>query len=378
MPLYHSSACIMAFSHCVHVRCTSAIGRKFSNKTFWPEVRKHDATIIHYVGETCRYLVAAPPQIDPVTGENLDTKHRVRVAFGNGLRPDIWNRFKERFNIGTILEFYAATEGSMATFNLSKNDFSLGAVGRNGWLYELVLRSGMTLVRLDPDTDLPYRDPKTGFCQRVRGDEAGELLFNLPATDTERRFQGYYGNKAATESKIMRDVFKRGDVWLRMGDVMRWDTEGRIFFQDRVGDTFRWKAENVSTTEVADVLGRHPAVQEANVYGVQIPHHDGRAGCVALQLAAAGSSPDAPMLASLAGHVRQGLPRYALPIFLRIVRDSSAYATGTNKQQKHVLRSQGVAPDKVGQDEVYWFRNGTYERFSQREWDELNGGRVKL
>ncbi|CAK7229407.1 long-chain fatty acid transporter fat1 [Sporothrix curviconia] len=348
---------------------------RFSNKTFWPDVRKFKATAIQYVGETCRYLLAAPAQVDPATGENLDRAHSVRVALGNGLRPDVWKRFKDRFGIEAIAEFYGATEGTLGTFNLSKNDFTMGAVGRNGWLYELAIGRNVAHVIMDWSTEMPARDPATGFCQRSKRGEPGELIFRLPEENIGERFQGYYGNKKATESKIMRNVFRKGDAWFRTGDVMLRDSEGRTFFHDRIGDTFRWKSENVSTTEVAHVVGLHPEVLEANVYGIALPGHDGRAGCVAIVLK---GPPTPELLRSLARHNEKGLPRYALPLFLRFVQDTSEHTTGTNKQQKHVLREQGADLDKVGSDKVFWLRNGEYVPFERRDWESLQKGQVKL
>lgn len=380
MPLYHSSGAILCASSAILSGATISLGAKFSTRTFWAEVRKFDATIIQYVGETLRYLLAAPPAIDPNTGENLDKRHRVRVALGNGLRPDVWNKFKDRFGIDAIAEFYGATEGTFATWNLSRNDFAMGAVGRNGWFYSLLIGSGTALVDVDFTTDLPYRDPKNhGFCRRTKPGEPGEFLFQLPeGDDVEKRFQGYYGDQAATEKKILRNVFKKGDAWFRTGDVMRWDSEGRIYFHDRIGDTFRWKSENVSTAEVSQALGMHPRVQEANVYGVQLPHHDGRAGCAALVLSSPGTAVGEETLHSLAQHVAQTLPRYAAPVFLRITKPGKMQTTGTNKQQKHDLRAEGVDPDKVGDDELYWLQGGRYVPFTKRDWNSLNGGKVKL
>ncbi|KAM7191896.1 hypothetical protein V8F33_008620 [Rhypophila sp. PSN 637] len=389
MPLYHSTALMLGFIHTLLAGATFATSRKFSSSQFFDEVRRHNATMIQYVGETCRYLLATPPKIDPVTGENLDRKHNVRVAFGNGLRPDVWNAFKERFGIDTISEFYGATEGSFATWNLSRNDFSMGAVGRNGALYNMLVAHNLAIVELDIETELPLRDPKTKFCRRVPRGEPGELIFKLPADNIHSRFQGYYGDEEATSKKIMRNVFKKGDAWFRTGDVMRWDNQNRVFFSDRIGDTFRWKSENVSTAEVAHVLGSHPAVLEANVYGVELPRHEGRAGCAAVVLkpdvfprvGATGhgeGEPSADTLKSIAQHVLGGLPKYALPLFLRLVSGDSVQITGTNKHQKHVLRTEGVDPKKVGSDLVYWLRDGTYQRFGPREWRVLTGGKVKL
>ncbi|KAK3296611.1 uncharacterized protein B0H64DRAFT_105649 [Chaetomium fimeti] len=376
MPLYHSAGSCLAVCSALFLRATAAIGRRFSTKTFWKEVRETKSTVIQYVGETCRYLTVAPPEIDPVTGENLDKKHCVRAAMGNGLRPDVWDRFKERFGIDTIYEIYAATEGAAGLWNPSRNSFAKGAIGRFGLVSGALSSLRTTLVEVDNETELPWRDPKTGFCKRAKTGEAGEFIVGLPADDIKKRFQGYYGNTEATNAKIMRDVFKKGDAWFRSGDVLRWDSDGRVYFHDRIGDTFRWKSENVSTAEVAQVLGLHPAVQEANVYGVQLPHHDGRAGCVAIVLDT--PQANARVLASLASHAREKLPRYAVPLFVRLVKEVGAQTTGTNKQQKHVLRQQGVDPSKAEDDALFWLKGGTYVPFRLTDWKALEQGAVKL
>ncbi|RSL50005.1 hypothetical protein CEP54_012142 [Fusarium duplospermum] len=376
MPLYHSSAAILSFCATLLGGSTQALGRKFSTKLFWKEVRESGATSIQYVGETLRYLLAAPPQYDPETGECLDKKHNVRVAFGNGLRPDIWNEFKERFGIEGICEFYAATEGTFGTFNLSKNDLTAGAIGRNGWVYNMIMSFSVTLVEVDWDTDMPKRNPKTGRCSKVRAGEPGEMLFKLPSKDPYARFQGYYGNKAATEAKILRDVFSKGDVWFRTGDVVRWDSDGRIYFHDRIGDTFRWKGENVSTAEVSEIVCQHPIIKEANVYGVSLPHHDGRAGCAAVYLS---SEPTQETMESLASHVQKTLPKFARPLFLRIVTEmGGGQITGTNKQQKHALREAGVDPAQKDMGEVYWLKGDSYVPFTDKDFREMEGGKVKL
>ncbi|KAJ5041697.1 uncharacterized protein L3040_005267 [Drepanopeziza brunnea f. sp. 'multigermtubi'] len=375
MPLYHSSAAVLGFCTCLGVGATFSLGKKFSTKSFWPEVRATHATTIQYVGETCRYLLSAPPQIDPGTGENLDRKNNVRLAFGNGLRPDIWNRFKERFGIEAIAEFYTATESTSGAWNYSRNDFSKGAIGRIGTFGSLLVGGTQVMVELDWETEMPKRDPATGLCRPVNKGQAGELLYRLDPADITRKFQGYYGNAGSTDSKILRDVLAKGDAWFRTGDMISADAQGRCFFSDRIGDTFRWKSENVSTSEVSEALGTHPVVAEANVYGVEIPHHDGRAGCVAIVLAE-GQPPSPRIMRELAEHAATRLPGFAVPLFLRVTKQMEL--TGTNKQQKHVVRSQGVDPAKVGSDELWWLRGGTYVRFGQADWQELNGGRVKL
>ncbi|KAK0724679.1 hypothetical protein B0H67DRAFT_598185 [Lasiosphaeris hirsuta] len=383
MPLYHSTAMLLGFVHTLAIGATFAMSRKFSTSHFWEDVRKHKANTIQYVGETCRYLLSAPPALDPVTGENLDKKHDVRVAFGNGMRPDVWNRFKGRFGIDTIAEFYGATEGTFATWNVSRNDLSMGAVGRNGSLYNLLLGGSFAIVHVGHETELPERDPKTGFGRRARRGEPGELLFKLPPKNINTRFQGYYGDQGATTKKIMRSVFSKDDAWFRTGDIVRQDNENRLFFTDRIGDTFRWKSENVSTAEVAQVVGLHHAVLESNVYGVELPEHEGRAGCAAVVLepsvlAGEGGLPSEEALKSLADHVKAGLPKYALPLFIRVVKGTTLEATGTNKQQKQSLRSEGVEPGKTGEDVIFWLKDGTYMSFGIKEWDTLKTGKAKL
>ena len=386
MPLYHASATILGFGLCLEAGCTFAIGKKFSTKTFWKEARSHNATMIQYVGETCRYLLSAPPQIDPETGEDLDKKHSIRIAFGNGLRADVFERFRDRFGIDTIAEFYAQTEGFLGLFNLTTSDYASGAMGRGGWLYSLLMRRrGVNIVAMDPATDEPLRDAKTGLCRRAAAGEAGEMLFMIAdRNDIQKVYQGYYGNAEASKKKIIYDVFRTGDAFMRSGDLVVWDAEGRIYFHDRIGDTFRWKSENVSTTEVGNALGTHDLVEEANAYGVQLPHHDGRAGAVALVLRggkgrrAGEAQLDNEALQSLARHAVDHLPRYAVPLFLRVSDDLAHAVTGTNKQQKHHLRVQGVDPSLVGTDKLFWLRDGTYIPFGPSEWQELSAGRVKL
>ena len=374
MPLYHSSAAFLALGTSLVTSNTLVLGHRFSSKTFWPEVRQSKATIIQYVGETCRYLLSAPPQIDPITGENLDAANHVTKAFGNGLRPDVWEKFKTRFGIETIAEFYGATEGVSATWNLSSNTFSSGAIGRNGYLSSLIAGLQLAVVAVDWTTELPLRSGKHNFCHQVPRGEPGELIFKVDPADVFSKFQGYFNNPGATESKVMRDVLVKGDAYVRSGDVVRWDKEGRWWFCDRIGDTFRWKSENVSTAEVSEILGAHPKVFEANVYGVEVPHHDGRAGCAAVLFE--GDVVNEEILETLGQHATKGLPKYSVPVFLRMVTEHKT--TGNNKQQKAALRSEGVDPAKVGGEKVYWLREGKYVEFGEDDWRSLNAGRVKL
>ncbi|KAF2275998.1 long-chain fatty acid transporter-like protein [Westerdykella ornata] len=374
MPLYHSSASVLGVCAVLNAGATICLSKKFSHKTFWPEVRSSNATIIHYVGETCRYLLSAPPS-------DQDKSHRVYSAFGNGLRPDVWQPFKDRFNIGTILEFYAATEAPGGMWNRSTNSFSAGAIGRNGTLAHLLMGSSLCVVKMDPESEPPepLRDLTTGLCKMAGWNEPGELLYKLDPQNISLKFQGYFGNDKATNSKIIRNVKAKGDAYFRTGDLMRWDKEGRWYFVDRIGDTFRWKAENVSTAEVADIVGRHPAIEEANVYGVLVPRHDGRAGCAAVVLKPGESVPPSEhTLKSLAEHMTKTLPGFAVPLFIRVTREM--HTTGTNKQQKHLFQRDGIDVRRVEEagDVLYWLKDATYQRFTERDLERMSGGLVKL
>lgn len=375
MPLYHSSAALLGVCSSLITGCTLVLGHRFSATTFWNEVRQHDATVIQYVGETCRYLLSAKPQHDPFTGENLDRVHKVTKALGNGLRPDVWDRFKERFGIDTIGEFYSSTEGVSATWNLSSNKFTSGAIGRNGFLSSAIVSRELVIVEVDWITEAPFRDPlNNNLCRQVKTGEPGELMYKVDAANIHSGFQGYFNNPSATDSKIFRDVLVKGDAYFRSGDVLRWDSEGRWWFCDRIGDTFRWKSENVSTAEVSSALGTHPNIHEANVYGVEVPSHDGRAGCAAVLFDTDPISQG--LLDSVASHAWNSLPKYAVPSFLRIVKNYQT--TGNYKQLKAVLRGEGISPEKSGGDRLYWMKSGRYEPFGKDEWEALSQGRVKL
>lgn len=373
MPFYHSSAAYLAVLPTLGTGSTLIIGHRFSTSSFWDNVRQHDATIIQYVGETLRYLLAAPSQKDPSTGANLDRANNVRIAFGNGLRPDVWDRFKPRFGIDTIAEFYGATEGVGALWNFSSNTFSSGAIGRNGSLSSFIVKKQSAIVAVDWTTEMPLRTGKHNFCQQVPTGEPGELLFKVDPADVFSKFQGYFNNQDASQSKVLTDVLVKGDAYVRSGDVVRWDSEGRWWFCDRIGDTFRWKSENVSTAEVSEALGTHPSILEANVYGVEVPHHDGRAGCAAVLF---DGDVHEGLLETVADHAKRKLPKFSVPVFLRVVTEHKT--TGNNKQQKAVLRAEGVEPGKVGGERILWWREGRYVDFGEKEWELLSDGRAKL
>lgn len=376
MPLYHSSGALLGLVTTLRAGACLSLGEKFHRKGFWDDVRATDATIIQYVGETLRYLLSVPPS-------PLDVQHKVRMAFGNGLRPDVWPVFKKRFNIDTIVEFYAATESPASLWNKSRNDYTEGAVGRSGILAKLMAAPARIII-MDIETNAVVRDPKTGLCIDVKPGEPGELVYKLDEKQIDTSYQGYFGNNKASTSKILRDVAVKGDAYFSTGDIMRKDSEGRWYFCDRIGDTFRWKSENVSTAEVSEVMGKISHIHEANVYGVLIPGHDGRAGCAALVLNEEQKALDDRELTEMALHALKGLPRYAVPIFLRVMRGAAAAVnrTGTNKQQKTVLRNEGIDPFVIQNagDELFWLPPGeqAYQRFGGEEWKALGAGTVKL
>lgn len=225
MPLYHGTAAIVGLGVCIALGSTFVLGHKFSHKTFWRDISENDATVVQYVGEVCRFLCAAP--YSP-----YERKHRLRMAYGNGMRPDVWERFRQRFNIPEIAEFYAATEGVGGTINTNTGRFGAGAVGRRGLLAKILARGANAIVRIDVVTEEPLRT-RDGFCVRTDVGEPGELLSSVDQSLPERSFSGYFNNDKASASKLLKDVFVKGDLWQRSGDLMSEDADGFIYFNDR-------------------------------------------------------------------------------------------------------------------------------------------------
>jgi acyl-CoA synthetase (AMP-forming)/AMP-acid ligase II len=317
LPLYHNNALTVSWGAVLGSGCTFALGRKFSASRFWDEIRRYDATAFCYIGELCRYLLNRPatPQ---------DREHLVRMIVGNGLRPEIWEQFQERFGIQQIYEFYGASESNLAFVN------AFGLSKTAGFC-----PLPFAIVEFDAEAEQPYR-AASGFMRKVKRGEVGLLITEI--TD-KAPFDGYT-DKKASDAKLLRDVLKKGDVWFNTGDLVRDQGYRHIQFVDRVGDTFRWKGENVATTEVEGALNHFPGIEQAVAYGVEVPGTDGRAGMAALSYV--GAEFDGPALARL---VREQLPAYAVPLFLRLRAEQET--TATFKYRKVDLKRAGFDPGQI-------------------------------
>jgi acyl-CoA synthetase (AMP-forming)/AMP-acid ligase II len=350
LPLYHANGLLLATSSVVSAGVTMVLARKFSRKQFWDDIRKTEATSFIYIGELCRYLMNNP-------ASPLDRQHKVRVISGNGLRPDIWRSFKERFGIERIAEFYGSTEGNCITVNALNIEGSVG-----------VRLPGMTIVRWNDRTDDFARDSR-GRLIKAKIGEPGVLLGEIRR---RAEFDGYH-DRAASERQVVRDAFKPGDAYFNTGDLMREDHLRQLYFVDRLGDTFRWKGENVATSEVQEQLASFPAVQEVNVYGVSVPGAEGRAGMAAMVLRD-GQRFD---VEALREHVDRGLPPFARPVFLRVLPELNT--TSTFKLKKGDLQAQGFDP-RLTSDPLYVFQaaQGKYTPITPELFDSIASGRLAL
>ena len=326
LPLFHSSGFLIGAGGVANAGATLALARKLSVSRFWDDVCDTGATAFVYIGEICRYLQLAPPH-------PRERMHKLTRMVGNGMRPDVWKEFVKRFEPGIVHEFYGATEGNVNMTNVFGMEGSVGRMPPFFWM------DNAFLAKWDADNEAPLRDER-GFCVPCKPGEVGELLGRIDASRTTMRFEGYLGD-AATNAKILRDVKVSGDQYFRSGDLLKKDRWGFYYFVDRIGDTFRWKGENVSTNEVADVCSQAEGVELANVYGVSVPGADGRAGMVALSLrAGAHFSPE-----RFYEHVMKRLPSYAAPLFVRLLPE--AVVTATFKLRKVDLQREAFDPAVV-------------------------------
>lgn len=321
LPLYHGAASMSATATALAAGASLMVRRKFSRREFWGDVRRYGVTMCQYVGEICRFLLSAPASPD-------DKNHTLRKMTGTGMAPEVWNQWVERFGETQVFEGWGSTEANTSTINL---DNRIGSCGRVPFWDKTNLR----LVRYDIEAERHPRDTN-GFMQLAGVDEPGEaigMIYDYPDI-VAGRFEGYT-SREATEKKILRDVFQKGDAWWSSGDMLRCDADGYCWFVDRIGDTFRWKSENVSTAEVTDALGDFPGMDALTIYGVRVPGHDGRAGMAALVLHP-GASFDPAAFCALA---LERLPRYAAPLFLRLA--ATADMTGNYKLRKVDLQREG-------------------------------------
>jgi len=352
LPLYHTTGGGLGMLGALHVGATTILRRKFSASAFWDDVAEHGATLFVYIGELCRYLLNAEPH-------PKETAHQLRAGYGNGLRGEVWAPFVERFHVPTMREIYGSTEGNVAFLNL---DGTVGAIGQMPtWLDKKV---GVAIVKFDIIEEMPIRDTK-GFCIKADADEVGEALGRI-GTSGREAFSGYH-EKAATKSKILTDVFEPGDRWFRTGDLIRRDGDGYVYFIDRVGDTFRWKGENVATNEVSDALSKYPGVSLANVYGVAVPHTEGKAGMAAITVS------ENFDISGLQDHLAVHLPAYAIPLFIRI--QPEAETTGTFKFRKVGLVNEGFDIGEI--EDPLWFldpEDSGYVQLEPTGLDRINDG----
>jgi len=350
LPLYHSTGLMIGVGAAISSGAGMFIRRKFSASNFLREVREHQTNCMVYIGELCRYLMNTPGQSD-------DHKNPLKNIVGNGMRPDIWLEFKKRFGIDRVAEFYGASEGNVAFANLLNKDCTIG-----------MTTARVALVAYDVDEDEIIRD-ENGFCISVPFGEPGLLLGHI---NEKAVFEGYT-DKEATEKKILRDAFEVGDAWFNSGDLLREIDVGYTIgyshyqFVDRVGDTFRWKSENVSTNEIGEIINGFGQVKFCNVYGVEVPNADGRAGMAALTTAS-NFDPDA-----FSAYVNEQLPAYARPVFLRVQNDIDV--TGTFKMIKGDLRNEGYDLEQI-KDTLYVLKPGStsYELLDLDFADKISQG----
>jgi len=359
LPMYHSVGGVVAIGSTLLNGGSVVLRERFSASRFWEEVVDSGCTIFQYIGELCRYLVNT--KLHP-----KEREHHLRLACGNGLSGDVWTEFQNRFQIPKILEFYAATEGNLSLYNCEGR---VGSIGRIPSF--LAQRLSTALVQFDVERGEPVRN-KAGLCIRCSTDQVGEAIGKIPQVEKSAagRFEGYT-DEAASEAKILRNVFAPEDAWFRTGDLMRMDKEGFFYFVDRVGDTFRWKGENVSTTEVAATICASPDVLEAVVYGVTIPGTEGRAGMAAI---VPGENFD---LGRFRDYLAEHLPEYARPLFLRIL--SAIDLTSTFKWKKQDLSRESYDPGSVT-DTVY-FNDSARQAFVKVDaavYESIRSGKLRI
>ncbi|CAG5125654.1 unnamed protein product [Candidula unifasciata] len=360
LPLYHASALNLAFLNVINVGATLVLRDKFSSSQFWADCVQHNVTCFQYIGEMLRYLVNSPEKPE-------EQQHKVWAAIGNGLRPDIWVRVKSRFQIDQIFEFYGSTELPATVANL----FNVaGSVGRLSPLLSKLTK--LILVKVDLENGEPFRNA-SGRCELIQPGEFGLLLAQLTEKVT---FDGYLGPASDTSSRIIKDVLEVGDFYVNTNDVFTMDAEYNLFFKDRIGDSFRWLGENVSTAELSNLMNTATFVQDTNVFGVEVPGYEGKTGMAAINLKE-GEELDDEKVHELGSLCRQKLPGYARPRFLRFQRQMSL--TTTFKQQKTELIKEGFDPQNVDEPLYYLDRSSdAFRRLDDKTYKDILKGHITL
>jgi len=357
LPLYHSAGGVVGVGLMICSGATLVIRQKFSVRNFWKDCIKYECNGAQYIGEICRYLLSVPESPE-------DKSHQVEIMWGNGLRPSIWQQFTERFNIKFVGEFYGATEGNSNVLNI---DSKRGSVGFTSVLIPSVYP--VSIIRVDEQA-MPVRGPD-GLCVPCRPGEPGEFVGKIVQNHPSRGFDGYV-DKTATDSKIIRDVLRRGDTYFRSGDLLYADEFGWMYFMDRMGDTFRWRGENVSTIEVESVISSVLEQTASVVYGVDVPGVEGKAGMAAIVEDAAKFDLDRFLI-----NLKAELPSYAIPLFLRVVRNLDI--TGTFKIRKLDLVREGFNPQLVS-DPLFFYNSssGGYCKLDTCLYEEIISMRCRL
>ncbi|NWJ08745.1 S27A6 protein, partial [Crypturellus undulatus] len=357
LPLYHVSASLLGLGGCIELGATCILKKKFSASQFWNDCRKYKVTVFLYIGELCRYLCNQPSKEE-------DKVHQVRLALGNGLRPAIWKEFLMRFGPIKIFEFYGSTEGNSLFLNYTNK---IGAVGRAGIFSKFI--HSFELLKYDVWKQELMKD-EYGKCKKVPIGESGLMVIKVTQ---ETPFYGYAGNEEFSEKKLLRNVFVKGDVYFDTGDLLVMDQNGFLYFSDRVGDTFRWKGENVATLEVSEIIEMIDFVQEVNVYGVSVKNYEGRIGMAAIVL-----RPDQGFDGErLYKHVVDFLPSYARPYFVRIM--DVMQTTATLKHQKIHLVNDGFNPEIIPEPLYFLYESAhSYIPLTKEIYKEVVSGEIRL
>ncbi|XP_073987987.1 long-chain fatty acid transport protein 4-like isoform X2 [Rhodnius prolixus] len=357
LPLYHTAGGAMSIGQAIVYGACVVIRKKFSASSYFSDISKYNCTVAQYIGEMCRYILATPPK-------PTDTQHKIRVIFGNGLRPQIWKEFVQRFNIPKVGEFYGATEGNA---NIANIDNTIGAIGFVSRIIPSVYP--ISIIKVDPSTGEPLRNAD-GLCITCKPGEPGVFIGKIIPSNPARAFLGYV-NEKESEKKIVYDVSKKGDSAFLSGDIIVADEFGYLYFKDRTGDTFRWKGENVSTSEVEGIVSNLVDFKDCVVYGVEVPGSEGRAGMAAIV-----DKENSINLNKLTDGIKKALPSYARPMFLRILNEVEM--TGTYKMKKLDLQKEGFDPSLIRDKLYYSSPSGCYEPLTQDVYTQLKTGKIRL